>query len=117
MMETAIEQGLGGKRAKVGSGDKETGYLVASEKLKRLICGSLVVGSLLIALSRYDDYWHHWQDIVVGTLLGHVCCYAAFRLRFPSPINCLGLMPHSRAGAPGESSGKHHLSPPSESVV
>lgn len=29
-----------------------------------LLCASLV------AISRVDDYWHHWQDVFAGGLLG-----------------------------------------------
>jgi membrane-associated phospholipid phosphatase len=24
----------------------------------------------LVAVSRVDDYWHHWQDVFAGGLLG-----------------------------------------------
>lgn len=76
--------------------------------------------ALLIALSRYDDYWHHWQDILVGTLLGHACCFVAFRLRFPSPTLGRGLVPHAQDGAPlrvaDSSMSKQHTSPASEPV-
>lgn len=29
----------------------------------------LLVASL-VAVSRVDDYWHHWQDVFAGGLLG-----------------------------------------------
>lgn len=26
----------------------------------------------LIGISRVDDYWHHWQDVFAGGLLGQI---------------------------------------------
>ncbi|KAF2577155.1 hypothetical protein F2Q68_00002567, partial [Brassica cretica] len=39
----------------------------------------------LVGISRVDDYWHHWQDVFAGGLLGLVVstfCYLQF---FPPP--------------------------------
>ncbi|XP_051149133.1 lipid phosphate phosphatase 2-like isoform X1 [Andrographis paniculata] len=44
----------------------------------------------LVAVSRVDDYWHHWQDVFAGGLLGLVVatfCYLQF---FPPPYNTEG---------------------------
>ncbi|XP_057786922.1 lipid phosphate phosphatase 2-like [Salvia miltiorrhiza] len=41
----------------------------------------------LVAISRVDDYWHHWTDVFTGSILGCVVssiCYLQF---FPFP-NC-----------------------------
>ncbi|XP_047944198.1 lipid phosphate phosphatase 2-like [Salvia hispanica] len=41
----------------------------------------------LVAISRVDDYWHHWTDVFTGSMLGIVVssiCYLQF---FPFP-NC-----------------------------
>merc|ERR1712150_20363 len=40
--------------------------------------------ALWIGLTRIEDYCHHWQDVVVGGLLGNVIAYSMYRLRFPS---------------------------------
>ncbi|KAJ7943096.1 lipid phosphate phosphatase 2-like [Quillaja saponaria] len=41
----------------------------------------------LVGVSRVDDYWHHWQDVFTGGLIGLVVaafCYLQF---FPAPYN------------------------------
>ncbi|KAH6801794.1 lipid phosphate phosphatase 3 [Perilla frutescens var. frutescens] len=42
----------------------------------------------LVAISRVDDYWHHWTDVFTGSMLGSIVssiCYLQF---FPFP-NCI----------------------------
>uniref|UniRef100_A0A453KLC0 Phosphatidic acid phosphatase type 2/haloperoxidase domain-containing protein n=7 Tax=Triticinae TaxID=1648030 RepID=A0A453KLC0_AEGTS len=49
----------------------------------------------LVAVSRVDDYWHHWQDVVAGAVLGLTVasfCYLQF---FPYPYDADGLWPHA----------------------
>ncbi|XBH69509.1 hypothetical protein VPH35_097360 [Triticum aestivum] len=44
----------------------------------------------LVAVSRVDDYWHHWQDVVAGAVLGLTVasfCYLQF---FPYPYDADG---------------------------
>ena len=65
-----------------------------------------------VALSRIQDYWHHWQDILVGTLLGHICAFASYRLRFGASG---GLVPTS-VSAEEEQSLLKVRSPPAEPV-
>ncbi|CAL9044281.1 unnamed protein product [Musa banksii] len=58
-----------------------------------LLCASLV------AVSRVDDYWHHWQDVFAGGLLGFVVasfCYLQF---FPPPYDLDGWWPHAQLHA------------------
>ncbi|GAU25625.1 hypothetical protein TSUD_49770 [Trifolium subterraneum] len=49
----------------------------------------------LIAVSRVDDYWHHWQDVFAGGLIGTTIssfCYLQF---FPPPYDSEGWGPHA----------------------
>ncbi|XWS35001.1 hypothetical protein CRYUN_Cryun21dG0087100 [Craigia yunnanensis] len=49
----------------------------------------------LVAISRVDDYWHHWQDVFAGGLLGITVssfCYLQF---FPAPYDVDGWGPHA----------------------
>ncbi|XP_045819189.1 lipid phosphate phosphatase 2-like [Trifolium pratense] len=49
----------------------------------------------LIAVSRVDDYWHHWQDVFAGGLIGTTIssfCYLQF---FPPPYDSDGWGPHA----------------------
>ncbi|KAM1326693.1 hypothetical protein ACFX14_011208 [Malus domestica] len=49
----------------------------------------------LVAVSRVDDYWHHWQDVFAGGLIGITIasfCYLQF---FPPPYDTDGWGPHA----------------------
>jgi hypothetical protein len=37
----------------------------------------------LVAISRTEDYRHHWQDVSIGALLGTLCAYFAYRQYYP----------------------------------
>lgn len=39
----------------------------------------------LVGVSRIDDYWHHWQDVFAGALLGSLFC--TYFLLFTSPAS------------------------------
>ena len=40
--------------------------------------------AMLVAISRVDNYWHHWQDVTVGGLLGLFVSYIVYRQFYPS---------------------------------
>ncbi|GAA0185670.1 phosphatase [Lithospermum erythrorhizon] len=49
----------------------------------------------LVAVSRVDDYWHHWTDVVAGSLIGigvSSVCYLQF---FPFPNSSRGWATHA----------------------
>ncbi|KAF7102394.1 hypothetical protein CFC21_103537 [Triticum aestivum] len=49
----------------------------------------------MVAISRVTDYWHHWQDVFAGGVLGLVVasfCYLQF---FPPPYSEHGVWPHA----------------------
>ncbi|XP_041011007.1 lipid phosphate phosphatase 2-like isoform X1 [Juglans microcarpa x Juglans regia] len=51
--------------------------------------------AVLVGVSRVDDYWHHWQDVFAGGLLGMTIasfCYLQF---FPPPYDVDGWGPHA----------------------
>ncbi|XP_044490291.1 lipid phosphate phosphatase 2-like [Mangifera indica] len=59
-----------------------------------LIIFPLLVASM-VAVSRVDDYWHHWQDVFGGAIIGTVVatfCYLQF---FPPPYDVDGWGPHA----------------------
>ncbi|XP_010681728.2 putative lipid phosphate phosphatase 3, chloroplastic [Beta vulgaris subsp. vulgaris] len=49
----------------------------------------------LVGVSRVDDYWHHWQDVFAGALIGLVISFFCYLQFFPAPhrTQCWG--PHS----------------------
>lgn len=50
----------------------------------------------LVAVSRTCDYHHHWQDVVVGSLIGMFVSYGVYRLYYPSIFMVNSHKPHSR---------------------
>ncbi|CAA2949625.1 lipid phosphate phosphatase 2-like [Olea europaea subsp. europaea] len=54
-----------------------------------------ILAACLVGISRVDDYWHHWQDVFAGGLLGLVVatfCYLQF---FPPPYDTEGWGPYA----------------------
>lgn len=54
-----------------------------------------LLAASLVAISRVDDYWHHWQDVFTGGLIGVVVsgfCYLQF---FPPPYQSEGWGPYA----------------------
>lgn len=62
------------------------------------LCISLTPLTLatLVAVSRTCDYHHHWQDVVVGSLIGMFVSYGVYRFYYPSIFMINSHKPHSR---------------------
>ncbi|CAL4962187.1 unnamed protein product [Urochloa decumbens] len=49
----------------------------------------------MVGISRVDDYWHHWQDVCTGGVLGLVVASVCYLQFFPAPSDEKGFWPHA----------------------
>ncbi|KAF9071707.1 phosphatidic acid phosphatase type 2/haloperoxidase [Rhodocollybia butyracea] len=54
-----------------------------------------LAAATLVAISRTMDYRHHWQDVVVGSILGLIVAYFSYRQYYPSLASELCHKPYS----------------------
>ncbi|KAL2518989.1 putative lipid phosphate phosphatase 3 [Abeliophyllum distichum] len=54
-----------------------------------------ILAACLVGVSRVDDYWHHWQDVFAGGLLGLVVATLCYLQFFPPPYNTEGWGPYA----------------------
>ncbi|OWM86285.1 hypothetical protein CDL15_Pgr011109 [Punica granatum] len=54
-----------------------------------------LLAASLVAVTRVDDYWHHWQDVFAGGLLGFVVAAFCYRQFFPNPYDDEGWGPYA----------------------
>ncbi|KAI8824203.1 phosphatidic acid phosphatase type 2/haloperoxidase [Fimicolochytrium jonesii] len=66
-----------------------------------------IILALLISISRVDDYWHRWEDVVIGAIVGIVIstysyryhCWLAEELVSDAPGSATNLLPNRRDGS------------------
>uniref|UniRef100_A0A2P2JPX9 Uncharacterized protein MANES_14G107600 n=1 Tax=Rhizophora mucronata TaxID=61149 RepID=A0A2P2JPX9_RHIMU len=46
-----------------------------------------LLAASLVGISRVDDYWHHWQDVFAGGLIGLVIATFCYMQFFPAPYH------------------------------
>ncbi|KAK7280421.1 hypothetical protein RJT34_25485 [Clitoria ternatea] len=46
-----------------------------------------LLAASLVGISRVDDYWHHWEDVFTGGLLGLVVATFCYMQFFPAPYS------------------------------
>nr|XP_051225311.1 lipid phosphate phosphatase 2-like isoform X1 [Lolium perenne] len=51
--------------------------------------------AVMVAVSRVDDYWHHWTDVCTGGILGTVVASVCYLQFFPPPSDEKGFWPHA----------------------
>lgn len=52
------------------------------------------VAALWVGLTRIQDYWHHWEDVSAGLVLGSAVASLAYRCLYPSPFSADPGAPH-----------------------
>ncbi|CAK5277461.1 unnamed protein product [Mycena citricolor] len=67
-------------------------------------------GAALVAISRTMDYRHHWQDVLIGSILGTVVSYFTYRQYYPSLSSDVCHLPYAPRIAKEEPSTHHRPS-------
>ncbi|XP_006646182.1 lipid phosphate phosphatase 2-like [Oryza brachyantha] len=62
-----------------------------------VVLAPLLVAAM-VAISRVDDYWHHWQDVFTGAILGMTIASVCYLQFFPAPSHKEGFWPHAHPG-------------------
>lgn len=57
-----------------------------------------LVAATLISLSRYQDYRHHWEDILCGGVLGFLMACICYHHHYPPPWTPEGHAPYPPSG-------------------
>nr|XP_018441777.1 PREDICTED: lipid phosphate phosphatase 1-like isoform X2 [Raphanus sativus] len=54
-----------------------------------------LLAACLVGISRVDDYWHHWQDVFAGALIGLFVAAFCYRQFYPNPYHEEGWGPYA----------------------
>ncbi|XP_039012588.1 lipid phosphate phosphatase 2-like [Hibiscus syriacus] len=68
-----------------------------------------LLAASLVAVSRVDDYWHHWNDVFAGGFLGLVVATFCYRQFFPNPYDDDGWGPYAYFAALLEESSNDNV--------
>ncbi|XP_002981022.2 lipid phosphate phosphatase 2 [Selaginella moellendorffii] len=61
-----------------------------------------LLGATLVGISRVDDYWHHWQDVFAGAIIGLTMAHICYRQHFPSVYDEYSFSPYPERRAPAD---------------
>ncbi|CAH8381728.1 unnamed protein product [Eruca vesicaria subsp. sativa] len=64
-----------------------------------------LLAACLVGISRVDDYWHHWQDVFAGGLIGLFVAGFCYRQFYPNPYHDEGWGPYAYFVAAQERGG------------
>ncbi|EGS18387.1 uncharacterized protein CTHT_0064120 [Thermochaetoides thermophila DSM 1495] len=64
-------------------GEERSAVVVRGDFIKAMVCGSPLIGAILIAVSRTQDYRHDVWDVSVGALLGFAIGWWSYRRYWP----------------------------------
>ncbi|KAF3438603.1 hypothetical protein FNV43_RR21366 [Rhamnella rubrinervis] len=53
-----------------------------------------LLAAALVGVTRVDDYWHHWQDVFTGGVIGSIVATFCYLQSFPYPNDINGWAPH-----------------------
>ncbi|KAI3433198.1 acidPPc domain-containing protein, partial [Psidium guajava] len=70
----------------------------------------------LIAVSRVDDYWHHWQDVFAAGFIGLIVAAFCYHQLFPPPYDDEGWGPYAYFRALEETHTNSNSAPPPNGI-
>ncbi|KAK9063714.1 hypothetical protein SSX86_017586 [Deinandra increscens subsp. villosa] len=75
-----------------------------------------LLAASLVAVSRVDDYWHHWQDVFAGGILGLVVATLCYLQFFPAPYHSEGWAPYAYFRALEETNSRSNVDQPMDGI-
>lgn len=53
-----------------------------------------LLAAALVGVSRVDDYWHHWQDVFAGAVIGLLSSFSSHSIIVPHSIPTIEFNPN-----------------------